>query len=86
MALFANNWINVDLRHAAHGVIIKQNVGKIIEQPLVLERRPINKQLRSAYFRDMITLEKHSKASYHKDEVTGKHKKSSYVKEFVTDK
>ena len=86
MALFANNWINIDLKHAAHGVIIKHNIGKIIEQPTIPERLPTNKQLKSAYFRDMITLEKHQKASYSRDEITGKHRKSSYVKEFVSDK
>ena len=86
MAIFANNWINLDLKHASHGLITRHNVGKIIEQPLIIERRPVNKQLRSVYFRDMITLEKHMKSNYSKDEVTGKHKKSSYVKEFVSDK
>jgi hypothetical protein len=85
MALFANNWINIDLKHEANNVIIQRNFGKIVEQPIIPAQIPVNKHLKSAYFRDMISLDKHMKASYSKEGFSGKHKKSSYVKEFVKD-
>lgn len=98
MPLFANTWINLNLKQAANDVIVHHNVRSFddyivkTKPPVPVKRKvaiaPLspdnNKHLKSAYFRDMITVEKHSKAGYSKDVLTSKHRKSSYVKEFIT--
>jgi len=93
MAFFANTWINYDLKNASNTVIVKH----LYSSDTKRERRlddivPVAPQptptgnMKSVYFRDMVTVEKHMKAGYSKDVTTGKHKKSSYVREFVQDK
>lgn len=93
MAFFANTWINYDLKNVSNTVIVKHLYSSEIKKEKrntiptpVVPPTPPTGNMRSVYFRDMVTVEKHMKAGYSKDVTTGKHKKSSYVREFVQDK
>ena len=92
MAFFANTWINMDLKNASNTVIVRHLYGPYIQEKRTITPLPVvppsapTGNMKSMYFRDMVTVEKHMKARYSKDVTTGKHKKSSYVREFVQDK
>jgi hypothetical protein len=88
MGLFANTWINVDIKKATKGLMVRHNIGARIVQPAPIAKHmelPTSKHLKSDYFRDMITVGKHAKSSYSKDIDSKKHKKSSYMREFIKD-
>ena len=87
MSFFDKDWINSELKSVSNGVIEHQKHDvKVIEPIIVTSHTHTNKHLKSEYFRDMISLDKHSKANYSEDAITKKHKKSSYIREFISDK